>query len=63
MEFGLWVEPEMINLDSDLARAHPEWIFRAGGRPGIASRQQYVLDLGHPEAYDYIAGSAARPAG
>ena len=56
MEFGLWVEPEMINLDSDLARAHPEWIFRAGGRPGIATRQQYVLDLGHPEAYDYIAG-------
>ena len=56
MEFGLWVEPEMINLDSDLARAHPEWIFRAGGRHGIATRQQYVLDLGHPEAYDYIAG-------
>ena len=56
MEFGLWVEPEMINLDSDLARAHPEWIFRAGGRRGIATRQQYVLDLGHPEAYDHIAG-------
>lgn len=54
MDFGLWVEPEMINLDSDLARAHPEWIFRAGGRVGIPSRQQYVLDLGHPEAYDYI---------
>ena len=34
MDFGLWVEPEMINLDSDLARAHPEWIFRAGGRDG-----------------------------
>ena len=56
MDFGLWVEPEMINLDSDLARAHPEWIFRAGGRDGIATRQQYVLDLGHPEAYDYISG-------
>ncbi|HEY5877408.1 MAG TPA: alpha-galactosidase [Nakamurella sp.] len=55
MEFGLWVEPEMINLDSDLARAHPEWIFRAGGRTGIATRHQYVLDLGHPGAYDYIA--------
>ncbi len=54
MDFGLWVEPEMINLDSDLARAHPEWIFRAGGRVGIPSRQQYVLDLGHTEAYDYI---------
>jgi len=55
MQFGLWFEPEMINLDSDLARAHPEWIFRAGGRTGIPSRQQYVLDLGHPEAYDHIA--------
>jgi alpha-galactosidase len=54
MDFGLWVEPEMVNLDSDLARAHPEWIFRAGDRVGIPSRQQYVLDLGHPEAYDYI---------
>jgi alpha-galactosidase len=56
MEFGLWVEPEMINLDSDLAREHPEWIFRAGGRRGMPSRNQYVLDLGHQGAYDYIAG-------
>ena len=63
MQFGLWVEPEMINLDSDLARAHPEWIFRAGGRTGIATRQQYVLDLGHPEAYDAHRRAAARPAG
>ena len=55
MQFGLWVEPEMINLDSELARAHPEWIFRAGGREGIATRQQYVLDLGHPQAYAHIA--------
>ncbi len=55
MEFGLWVEPEMINLDSDLARAHPEWMFRAGGRQGLASRNQYVLDLAHPEAYAYIS--------
>ena len=56
MQFGLWWEPEMINLDSDLARAHPEWIFRTGDRVGIPSRHQYVLDLGHPEAYAYIAG-------
>ena len=56
MDFGLWFEPEMINLDSDLARTHPEWIFRAGGRPGLPSRNQYVLDLAHPQAYDYIAG-------
>jgi alpha-galactosidase len=56
MDFGLWVEPEMINLDSNLARAHPEWIFRAGGRTGIATRQQHVLDLGNPEAYEHISG-------
>ncbi len=55
MQFGLWVEPEMINLDSNLARAHPDWIFRAGGRDGIATRQQHVLDLGNPEAYAHIA--------
>lgn len=55
MDFGLWVEPEMVNLDSDLARAHPDWIFRAGGRQGIPVRNQYALDLGRPEAYRYVA--------
>lgn len=56
LEFGLWVEPEMVNLDSDLARAHPDWLFSAGGRLGLPSRNQHVLDLGHPEAYAHIAG-------
>jgi alpha-galactosidase len=54
MEFGLWVEPEMVNPDSDLARAHPEWILATGGRQPPLSRFQQVLDLGHPAAYDYI---------
>ena len=54
MEFGLWVEPEMVNLDSDLARAHPEWLFQTEHGPGLASRSQHVLDLGHPEAYAYV---------
>jgi alpha-galactosidase len=54
MEFGLWVEPEMINLDSDLARAHPDWILAAGARLPLPSRQQQVLDLGHPDAYAYL---------
>ena len=40
MEFGLWVEPEMINLDSDLARAHPEWILATGERLPPPSRHQ-----------------------
>lgn len=54
MEFGLWFEPEMVNPDSDLARAHPEWILR--GRVGLpaSARQQQVLNLAHPDAYDYI---------
>jgi alpha-galactosidase len=56
MEFGLWVEPEMVNLDSDLARAHPDWILATGGRLPPSSRQQQVLDLGRPDAYDYILG-------
>ena len=54
MEFGLWFEPEMINLDSDLARARPDWLFQTEHGPGIASRNQHVLDLGHPEAYAHV---------
>ena len=54
MELGLWVEPEMINEDSDLARAHPDWILRA--RPELPMRQRFqqVLDLTNPEAYARI---------
>ena len=54
MEFGLWVEPEMINLDSDLARAHPDWVLGTGGRTPLSSRSQQVLDLAHPEAYAHL---------
>jgi alpha-galactosidase len=54
MQFGIWFEPEMVNLDSDLARAHPEWLFQTEHGPGMASRHQHVLDLGHPEAYAHV---------
>ncbi|HEY8717472.1 alpha-galactosidase [Pengzhenrongella sp.] len=54
MEFGLWVEPEMVNPDSDLARAHPDWILATGGRTPPSARFQQVLDLGRPEAFAYI---------
>ena len=61
MEFGLWVEPEMVNLDSDVARQHPEWIVgpaavshKEGGRLPLEWRQQHVLDLANPEAWQYI---------
>ncbi|MFL6153545.1 MAG: alpha-galactosidase [Ornithinibacter sp.] len=54
MEFGLWFEPEMVNPDSDLARAHPDWVLQSEHGPGLPSRQQHVLDVGHPEAYAYV---------
>jgi alpha-galactosidase len=54
MEFGLWFEPEMINVDSDLAREHPEWIMATGERLPVPSRNQQVLNLGIAEAFDYI---------
>ncbi|MGH3261004.1 MAG: alpha-galactosidase, partial [Trebonia sp.] len=54
MQFGLWFEPEMVSLDSRLAREHPEWLFDAGHGVGVSGRHQHVLDLGHAGAYDYI---------
>ena len=54
MQFGLWVEPEMVNLDSDVARAHPEWILATGGRWPVSSRFQQVINLGNPDCYAYI---------
>ncbi|WP_166869288.1 alpha-galactosidase [Salinibacterium sp. ZJ70] len=50
MEFGLWFEPEMVNLDSDLARIHPDWIL--GSREEW--RHQLVLDLGNPAVYAHL---------
>jgi len=54
MEFGLWVEPEMANADSDLLRAHPDWILGASGRDQPLGRGQYVLDLTRSEVSDTI---------
>lgn len=56
MEFGLWFEGEMVNPDSDLYRAHPEWILHVEGRIPPEGRFQQVLDLTHPGAYDHILG-------
>ncbi|MGV6849646.1 MAG: alpha-galactosidase [Marinibacterium sp.] len=54
MTFGLWVEPEMVNLDSDLARAHPDWIL--GPEDQIEGRQQRVLDLSRADVRDHLFG-------
>lgn len=54
MQFGLWFEPEMVNLDSDVARAHPEWIMAAGEELPLSWRHQYVLNLAIPEAWEHV---------
>jgi len=54
MEFGLWFEAEMVNPNSDLYRAHPEWIMQAGERTPVEARWQQVLDLTHPGAYEHV---------
>ncbi len=57
MEFGLWFEPEMVNLDSDVVRAHPEWVLSpTDNRLPMQGRSQQVIDLTNPEALDYIFG-------
>ncbi|MGA7148663.1 MAG: alpha-galactosidase [Microbacterium sp.] len=57
MEFGLWFEPEMVNVDSDLARRHPEWMLQVPGRLPVEFRNQQVLDISHPGAFEYIRDS------
>jgi alpha-galactosidase len=54
MQFGLWIEPEMVNPDSGLYRAHPDWILSAGHRVPPLQRHQLVLDLTRPEASGYL---------
>jgi len=56
MDFGLWVEPEMVNPDSDLYRKHPDWVLNFSGRPRSESRNQVVLSLARPDVRDYIEG-------
>ncbi len=52
--FGLWIEPEMVNPDSDLYRAHPDWVIGAPGRQPITSRNQCYLDLSRRDVLDYL---------
>jgi alpha-galactosidase len=50
MRFGLWVEPEMVNPDSDLYRAHPDWVLHMANRDRTEMRNQLVLNLARPDA-------------
>ena len=52
--FGIWFEPEMVNEDSDLYRAHPEWALEADGHRPVRSRNQLVLDFSRPEVVDHV---------
>ena len=54
LKFGLWIEPEMTNKDSDLYRAHPDWILAEQGKRICHSRTQYVLDFSKKEVREYI---------
>jgi len=56
MDFGLWVEPEMINPDSDLYRKHPDWVLNFPGRPRSEQRNQLILNLARPDVRDYVYG-------
>jgi alpha-galactosidase len=54
MQFGLWFEPEMVNLTSRIAEQHPEWILAPSRGAGPAIRHQHVLNLAHPAAWQYV---------
>ncbi len=54
MDFGLWVEPEMVNPDSDLYRQHPDWVLNFTDRPRTEGRNQLVLNLARPDVRAYV---------
>jgi alpha-galactosidase len=54
MDFGLWVEPEMVNPDSDLNRRHPDWVMNFPGRPRTEGRNQLVLNLARDDVKEYV---------
>ena len=60
IQFGIWMEPEMISPESDLYRAHPDWCLHIPGREGITSRHQFVLDVGRAEVQTFIVESVGR---
>jgi alpha-galactosidase len=60
LKFGIWFEPEMVSEDSDLFRAHPDWVMEIPGRHAVRSRNQLVLDVGRREVQDYLIGAVNR---
>lgn len=60
MKFGLWVEPEMVNPNSDLYRQHPDWVLHFPRRPRTEERNQLILDFGREEVVAHIEGALDR---
>jgi alpha-galactosidase len=54
MQFGLWVEPEMVNPDSDLYRAHPDWVYHFPTRPRTEARNQLMLNLARDDVREFV---------
>ncbi len=60
MDFGLWIEPEMVNPDSDLYRAHPDWVIHFPTRTRTTGRNQLILNFARTDVQDYIIGQIDR---
>ena len=60
LEFGIWVEPEMVNVKSRLYEAHPEWVLQIPGKPHSEGRNQRILDLGREDVQKYVVRSMAK---
>jgi len=54
LDFGIWIEPEMVNPNSDLYRAHPDWVFHFPNRQRIENRNQLILNLAREDVYQYL---------
>ena len=60
MDFGIWVEPEMVNVDSDLYRSHPDWVIEIPGKAHSEGRNQRILDLTRKDVQDHIIEEMGR---
>lgn len=60
LQFGIWVEPEMVNPDSDLYRAHPDWAIAHPNYSPLLCRNQLALDLCNDEVCDYVIESMSK---
>ena len=54
LDFGIWIEPEMVNPNSDLYRAHPDWVFHFPNRERHLGRNQLILNLAREDVYQYL---------